>query len=132
MCDLFLEVCTEVFLAVTEMLLEARPPEVSQEQQEQPQKPNASPDQEMFKLFQSFWFSYLKQHLAYLKRLDPLNVAIKRNIKRVLTVLVNNERLHGPRASQEGTRMFKMWKKSWDAIQSFYPEMKDEVAKEKS
>ena len=117
-CELFLEGCTDVLVSTVHQLLSAKAPSAEEDQ---------ASDQEMFKLFQSLWFSYLKQQLAYLKRLEPLNGAITENIKRVLLVLVKEERLHGARAHQEGTRMYKMWKKSWDAISSFYPDMRDEV-----
>ena len=88
-CELFLEGSTDVFVNTVPLLLSAKAPSTEEEQ---------AGDQEMFKLFQSLWFSYLKQQLAYLKRLEPLNGAIKENIKRVLLVLVKEERLYGARA----------------------------------
>lgn len=118
-CELFLEGSTDVFIAVVAMLLGADVPSTSDE--------DHAAEKEFFKLFQSLWFYYLKHQLAYLERLKPLNRAIKENLKRVLQVLVKEERLHGAGALQEGTRKYKMWKKSWDAISSFYPNIKDEV-----
>lgn len=119
MCELFLEGSTDVFIAVVAMLLGAEAPPDSDEGQ--------SAEKEFFKLFQSLWFYYLKHQLAYLERLKPLNRAIQENLKRVLQVLVKEERLYGQGAAEEGTRKYKMWKKSWDAITSFYPKIKDEV-----
>lgn len=118
-CELFLEGSTDAFIAVVAMLLAADAPSAAEEGQ--------TPEKEFFKLFQSLWFYYLKHQLAYLEQLKPLNRAIKENLKRVLQVLVKEERLYGAGAIQEGTRKYKMWKKSWDAIASFYPHMKDDV-----
>ena len=119
-CELFLEGSTDVFIGIVAMLLSADAPPASEEDQ-------TTAEREFFKLFQSLWFYYLKHQLAYLERLKPLNRAIKENLKRVLQVLVKDERLCGAGAVQEGTRKYKMWKKSWDAISSFYPNIKEEV-----
>lgn len=118
-CELFLECSTDVFISVVAMLLGADLQPAGDEDQ--------AGEKEFFKLFQSLWFNYLKHQLAYLERLKPLTRAIKENLKRVLQVLVKEERLHGAGALQEGTRKYKMWKKSWDAVGSFYPNIKDEV-----
>jgi len=120
---MFLDHSSDIFICTMSLMLEEG--EGSNQEVEENQ------EKEFFKFFKNLWFSYLKQELAYLERMKPLQAQIKDNLTRVLKFLVQSKRIFGADLDVEGSLKVKVWNKSWAAIDPFYPDLKANVLKSK-
>ena len=71
-----------------------------------------------FELFVSLWFSYLKMMLNYVKNIKSLSALTEDNLKRILSLVIKDRQILREDAKGE------LWQKSWEVINSFYPNLK--------
>ena len=80
-------------------------------------------ESEQYEIFVSLWFSYLKMVLNYVKCMRSLSKLNENNLVRILNVLIKDKKILKEKKADDSTS--DVWNKSWEAISSFYPKLKE-------